>query len=174
MLRCLLLLAAAASAEATTLRFLFTGVRNDNNNVGQSIDISLSEIVVYDAGSNALAVASISGHHNANHPNNEDPTALIDGSNLTKWIDLNFTNNGGESYVIMELEASQAQAGESKAQWVWPSASVSWGEMLKTMRSDEAKRAGRASSDAGGLPRQARVREVQQACWSSGRFSMNL
>ena len=61
MLRCLLLLAAAASAEATTLRFLFTGVRNDNNNVGQSIDISLSEIVVYDAGSNALAVASAEG-----------------------------------------------------------------------------------------------------------------
>ena len=62
-------LSNAIGSERVAHAFLFTGVRNDNNNVGQSIDISLSEIVVYDAGSNALAVASISGHHNANHPN---------------------------------------------------------------------------------------------------------
>ena len=107
MMRCLLLLAVAAStADATTLKFLFTKVRGINPNSNLE-DISLSEIVVYDAGGTALEVASISGHHNADHPNNEGPASLIDGSNMTKWVDLNFVTNGRESYVIMELEESQ-------------------------------------------------------------------
>ena len=98
------LLLAAQAVSSVTLKFMFTAVRNDN----PLEDVSLSELDVYDAVGNALAVASISGHHNAYHPSGrEEPAALIDGDNMTKWVDLNFTVNGDESYLIVELSDGQ-------------------------------------------------------------------
>ena len=57
MLRALLLCALAGVLEATTLKFTFTAVRNDN----PKEDIALSELVVFDAGGNSLAIAAIAG-----------------------------------------------------------------------------------------------------------------
>ena len=115
----------------TNLKFLFTGVRNDNPKEDVSLsasatttqrndnhveDVSLSEIVVYDAVVyDALAVASISGHHNANHPNNEDPSALIDGSTSTKWVDLAVANLkvGALAQLILRLLRARVRSPRS-------------------------------------------------------------
>ena len=64
----------------------------------------------YDADGNKLTVAAISGHHNAHHPaDREGPASLIDGNTATKWLDLNFTVNGGESYLIVEMQDGQPE-----------------------------------------------------------------
>ena len=53
-------------------------------------------------------IAAISGHHNAYHiVDRERPASLIDGNTDTKWVDLNFTENGGESYLIVEMQDGQ-------------------------------------------------------------------
>ena len=110
MWRALLLLAVAAvDAGGLRLKFAFTAVRNSGNGADQAIDISLAELVVRDAGLNVLTVAFISGHHNAEHPKGEGPAALIDGDNATKWIDLNFAQNGDEAYLIVEMQEGQLE-----------------------------------------------------------------
>ena len=107
--RALLLLAVAAVDAGARLKFAFTDVRNPHGGTGKK-DISLSEIDVLDADGNKLTVAAISGHHNAHHPNDrEGPASLIDGKNKTKWVDLNFTANGGESYLIVEMQDGQPE-----------------------------------------------------------------
>ena len=110
MRRALLLLAVAAvDAGGGRLKFAFTDVRNAKSSNGIK-DISLSELDVLDADGNKLTVAAISGHHNAHHPNDrEGPVSLIDGNTATKWLDLNFTQNGGESYLIVELQEGQPE-----------------------------------------------------------------
>ena len=109
MWRALLLLAVAAvDAGGLRLKFAFTAVRNSGHS-SQAVDISLSELVVRDAGLNVLTVAFISGHHNAEHPKGEGPAALIDGDNATKWIDLNFAQNGDEAYLIVEMQEGQLE-----------------------------------------------------------------
>jgi len=109
MWRALLLLAVAAvDAGGLRLKFAFTAVRNSGHS-SQAVDISLSELVVRDADLNVLTVAFISGHHNAEHPKGEGPAALIDGDNATKWIDLNFAQNGDEAYLIVEMQEGQLE-----------------------------------------------------------------
>ena len=109
MWRALLLLAVAAvDAGGLRLKFAFTAVRNSGHS-SQAVDISLSELVVRDAGLNVLTIAFISGHHNAEHPKGEGPAALIDGDNATKWIDLNFAQNGDEAYLIVEMQEGQLE-----------------------------------------------------------------
>ena len=109
MRRALLLLAVAAvDAGGGRLKFAFTDVRNQGG--AEQKDISLSELDVLDADGNKLTVAAISGHHNAHHPNSgEGPASLIDGNTATKWVDLNFTANGGESYLIVEIQDGQPE-----------------------------------------------------------------
>ena len=109
MWRTLLLLAVAAvDAGGGRLKFAFTDVRNQGG--AEQKDISLSELDVLDADGNKLTVAAISGHHNAHHPNSgEGPASLIDGKNKTKWVDLNFTANGGESSLIVEMQDGQPE-----------------------------------------------------------------
>ena len=109
--RALLLLAVAAvDAGGARLKFAFTDVRNWGGADKTIKDISLSEIDVLDADGTVLTVAAISGHHNAHHPNDgESPASLIDGNTATKWVDLNFTENGGESYLIVELQDGQPE-----------------------------------------------------------------
>ena len=109
MRRALLLLAVAAVDAGARLKFAFTDVRNPKSSDGIK-DISLSELDVLDADGNKLTVAAISGHHNAHHPNDrEGPASLIDGKNDTKWVDLNFTKNGGVSYLIVEIQDGQPE-----------------------------------------------------------------
>ena len=107
MRRALLLLAVAAVDAGTRLKFAFTEVRNQGGAAQK--DISLSELDVLDADGNKLTVAAISGHHNAHHNYGEGPASLIDGKNKTKWVDLNFTKNGGESYLIVEIQDGQPE-----------------------------------------------------------------
>ena len=109
--RALLLLAVAAvDAGGARLKFAFTDVRNPGGTDRTIKDISLSELEVLDADGTVLTVAAISGHHNARHPNDgESPASLIDGDTATKWVDLNFTENGGESYLIVELQDGQPE-----------------------------------------------------------------
>ena len=108
MRRALLLLAVAAVDAGTRLKFAFTEVRNQGGAAQK--DISLSELDVLDADGNKLTVAAISGHHNAHHPNDgEGPASLIDGNTATKWLDLNFLQNGGESYLIVEMQDGQPE-----------------------------------------------------------------
>ena len=111
MRRALLLLAVAAvDAGGGRLKFAFTEVRNPGGPDKTIKDVSLSELDVLDADGNKLTVAAISGHHNAHHPNSgEGPASLIDGKNKTKWVDLNFTANGGESYLIVEMQDGQPE-----------------------------------------------------------------
>ena len=110
MRRALLLLAVAAVDAGTRLKFAFTEVRNPGGPDKTIKDVSLSELDVLDADGNKLTVAAISGHHNAHHPNSgEGPASLIDGKNKTKWVDLNFTANGGESYLIVEIQDGQPE-----------------------------------------------------------------
>ena len=109
MWRALLLLAVAAvDAGGLRLKFAFTAVRNSGKG-SRPNEISLSELVVRDAGLNVLTVAAISGHHNGEHNKREGPAALIDGDNATKWLDLNFTQNGDESYLIVEMQDGQLE-----------------------------------------------------------------
>ena len=109
MWRALLLLAVAAvDAGGLRLKFAFTAVRNSGKG-SQPEEISLSELVVRDAGLNVLTIAAISGHHNGEHNQGEGPAALIDGDNKTKWIDLNFTQNGDESYLIVDMQDGQLE-----------------------------------------------------------------
>ena len=109
MRRALLLLAVAAVDAGARLKFAFTDVRNPKSSDGVK-DISLSELDVLDADGNKLTVAAISGHHNAHHPNSgEGPASLIDGNTATKWLDLNFLQNGGESYLIVEMQDGQPE-----------------------------------------------------------------
>ena len=110
MRRALLLLAVAAvDAGGGRLKFAFTDVRNPKSSDGIK-DISLSELDVLDADGNKLTVAAISGHHNAHHPaDREGPASLIDGNTATKWLDLNFTVNGGESYLIVDIQDGQSE-----------------------------------------------------------------
>ena len=108
MWRALLLLAVAAVDAGARLKFAFTDVRNPHGGTGKK-DISLSELVVRDADLNVLTVAAISGHHNAHHNKNEGPASLIDGNTATKWLDLNFLQNGGESYLIVEMQDGQPE-----------------------------------------------------------------
>ena len=109
MWRALLLLAVAAvDAGGLRLKFAFTAVRNSGKG-SQAKEISLSELVVRDAGLNVLTVAVISGHHNGEHNKGEGPAALIDGDNTTKWVDVNFTQNGDESYLIVEMQDGQLE-----------------------------------------------------------------
>ena len=107
MRRALLLLAVAAVDAGTRLKFAFTEVRNQGGAAQK--DISLSELDVLDADGNKLTVAAISGHHNAHHNYGEGPASLIDGKNKTKWVDLNFTKNGGESYLIVDIQDGQSE-----------------------------------------------------------------
>ena len=107
MRRALLLLAVAAVDAGTRLKFAFTEVRNQGGAAQK--DISLSELDVLDADGTVLTVAAISGHHNAHHNYGEGPASLIDGKNKTKWVDLNFTKNGGESYLIVEIQDGQPE-----------------------------------------------------------------
>ena len=109
MWRTLLLLAVAAvNAGGGRLKFAFTDVRNQGG--AEQKDISLSELDVLDADGNKLTVAAISGHHNAHHPaDSERPASLIDGKSDSKWVDLNFTKNGGESYLIVEMQDGQPE-----------------------------------------------------------------
>ena len=108
MRRALLLLAVAAVDAGTRLKFAFTEVRNQGGAAQK--DISLSELDVLDADGTVLTVAAISGHHNAYHiADRERPASLIDGKSDTKWVDLNFTENGGESYLIVEMQDGQPE-----------------------------------------------------------------
>ena len=110
MRRALLLLAVAAVDAGARLKFAFTDVRNAGGPDKTIKDVSLSELDVLDADGNKLTVAAISGHHNAHHPNSgEGPASLIDGKNKTKWVDLNFTKNGGESYLIVDIQDGQSE-----------------------------------------------------------------
>ena len=110
MRRALLLLAVAAVDAGARLKFTFTEVRNPGGPDKTIKDVSLSELDVLDADGNKLTVAAISGHHNAHHPNSgEGPASLIDGQNKTKWVDLNFTVNGGESYLIVVMQDGQPE-----------------------------------------------------------------
>ena len=110
MRRALLLLAVAAVDAGTRLKFAFTEVRNPGGPDKTIKDVSLSELDVLDADGTVLTVAAISGHHNAHHPNDrEGPASLIDGNTATKWVDLNFTQNGGESYLIVEMQDGQPE-----------------------------------------------------------------
>ena len=110
MRRALLLLAVAAVDAGARLKFTFTEVRNPGGPDKTIKDVSLSELDVLDADGNKLTVAAISGHHNAHHPNSgEGPASLIDGKSDSKWVDLNFTKNGGESYLIVELQEGQPE-----------------------------------------------------------------
>ena len=109
MRRALLLLAVAVvDAGGARLKFAFTDVRNPHGGTGKK-DISLSELDVLDADGTVLTVAAISGHHNAHHNKGEDPASLIDGNTATKWLDLNFLQNGGESYLIVEMQDGQPE-----------------------------------------------------------------
>ena len=136
MWRALLLLAVAAvDAGGLRLKFAFTAVRNSGNGADQAIDISLAELVVRDAGLNVLAVAAISGHHNGEHNKREGPAALIDGDNATKWLDLNFTQNGDESYLIVEMQDGQLEPAAFELftnQQVAPRASLLSSPLLST------------------------------------------
>ena len=110
MWRTLLLLAVAAVDAGARLKFTFTEVRNPGGPDKTIKDVSLSELDVLDADGNKLTVAAISGHHNAHHPaDSERPASLIDGKSDSKWVDLNFTKNGGESYLIVELQEGQPE-----------------------------------------------------------------
>ena len=110
MRRALPLLAVAAVDAGTRLKFAFTELRKSGGGDITIEDVSLSELDVLDADGNKLTVAAISGHHNAHHPNSgEGPASLIDGNTATKWLDLNFTVNGGESYLIVELQDGQPE-----------------------------------------------------------------
>ena len=109
MRRALLLLAVAAVDAGARLKFAFTDVRNPGGPDKTIKDISLSELDVLDADGTVLTVAAISGHHNAHHNYGEGPASLIDGDTATKWVDLNFTKNGGESYLIVEMQYGQPE-----------------------------------------------------------------
>ena len=110
MRRALLLLAVAAVDAGARLKFTFTEVRNPGGPDQTIKDVSLSELDVLDADGNKLTVAAISGHHNAHHPaDSERPASLIDGKSDSKWVDLNFTKNGGESYLIFEMQDGQPE-----------------------------------------------------------------
>jgi len=109
MRRALLLLAVAAVDAGTRLKFAFTEVRNPGGPDKTIKDVSLSELDVLDADGTVLTVAAISGHHNAHHNKNEGPASLIDGNTATKWLDLNFLQNGGESYLIVEMQDGQPE-----------------------------------------------------------------
>ncbi|KAL1499234.1 hypothetical protein AB1Y20_013739 [Prymnesium parvum] len=86
----------------TVYQLRFTRVKGLSSNT-----ISLGEVRFYDASAQRINIAAAS-NPNGTIPNPlEQPSSLIDGSNLTKWVDTSFF---GESIVRFSLESSATVA----------------------------------------------------------------